>query len=150
MPGMKGRTGGSNKLSVEQHVIRGTFRPSRHGSDGQAPAGPAPRPGVVSDWRPRIAERGALGPRSRDLLEATLRLYRLDEVEGRAALLALRSLSMVEAMEAEVTAWTFEKLTVDGSGQEHRESKAHPLLPAIARERRLFISQWAALRLGRP
>lgn len=109
---------------------------------------PIPAP----DWQPTKAERQALGPQARLLLDSLLRLYRLDDVEGRAALLALRSLSMVEAMEARVAqeGWTFERVTVDGAGVEHREEKPHPLLPAIARERRLFISQWAALRLGRP
>lgn len=147
MPGTVG-SGGRNRLSVEQHVFRGTFKPSRHGR--QTPPAPAPRPGVSSDWQPSPADLEALRPQARLLLEATLRLYRLDACEGQQALLALRSLTHVEAMEAEVTAWTYEKVTIDGAGQEHREQKAHPLLPAIARERRLFLSAWTALRLGRP
>ena len=145
MPGTPGRSGGHNRLSVDQHVLRGTFKAARHG----AAAAAAARPGVM-DWRPTDAEMEALGPQSQLLLQATLRLYSLDDAEGQLCLQALKSLTWVEYMEAEVTAWTYERVTVDGAGQEHREQKPHPLLPAIARERRLFLSAWAGLRLGRP
>ena len=32
MAGRPGRSGGHNRLSVEQHILRGTFNPTRHGS----------------------------------------------------------------------------------------------------------------------
>src|SRR5688572_13593867 len=105
MPGTPA-SGGRNRRSVQQHVIRGTFRPARHGSGELGASGPALRPGVLSDWRPTAAERAELGEQAQALLDATLRLYRLDDVEGKQALLALRSLTMVESMEADVTTWT--------------------------------------------
>ena len=37
MPGMPGRSGGHNRMSAEEHELRGTFKPSRHGgNDGCA------------------------------------------------------------------------------------------------------------------
>ena len=132
---------GRRRKSLELHALHGT-KPS------YAATNLAGMP--AADWRPSADDWRHLGPQSKMLLEAVLRLYTLDESEGRQALLALRSLSHVEAMEAEVAnQWTHERITIDGSGQEHRERKAHALLPAIARERRLFLSAWTTLRLDR-
>jgi hypothetical protein len=140
---------GRHKIPVKLHEVRGTYRKSRHSKAAQVTVGPPARPGVATDWRPTPQEYDGLSPKAKQLLDAALRLYRLDEVEGQQALLALRSLTMVEAMEAEVREWTVAKHSVDGAGVEHLEEKPHPLLPAIARERRLFLSAWSALRLGR-
>jgi hypothetical protein len=96
------------------------------------------RPLPTEAWGPTDEELAALGVQSRLLLAATLSLYRLNDHEGRQALLALRSLTAVEQMECEVAR---DGLQVDGA--------AHPLLTAIARERRLYLSAWAALRLDR-
>src|SRR5262245_18626851 len=38
VPGVKGRSGGHNRLSVEEHRFRGTFRPARHGTWTPGPA----------------------------------------------------------------------------------------------------------------
>jgi len=43
MPGVKGRSGGRNKLSAGAHVIKGTFRRDRHGDDS-TPEPPKGRP----------------------------------------------------------------------------------------------------------
>jgi hypothetical protein len=48
MAGRPGRSGGHNRLSVEQHILRGTFNPTRHGSRPSAlTAGPVPRTAPV-------------------------------------------------------------------------------------------------------
>jgi hypothetical protein len=48
MAGRPGRSGGHNRLSVEQHILRGTFNPTRHGSRPSAlAAAPVPRTAPV-------------------------------------------------------------------------------------------------------
>jgi hypothetical protein len=89
-------------------------------------------------------------PQSRELLTVTLREYVLNEVEGGIAMQALRALTLAERAEQEVQAsLTVERVTIDGSGQEHREPRPHPLLTTVSRERRLFSALWSTLQLGR-
>lgn len=127
---------GRPRKPLAQHHLAGTWRVSRHGPRPLT-AGPLvlPMP-IAEDWHPTPQELAGLGDQGRRLLAATVRLYRLTELDGRQALLALRSLTLVEQMEAQVAA---EGTQVAG--------EAHPLLPAIARERRLFLSAWSTLRL---
>jgi hypothetical protein len=40
MAGVPGRSGGHNRLPVEAHILRGTFRPDRHGARLQQPSAP--------------------------------------------------------------------------------------------------------------
>lgn len=40
MSGVAGRSGGANRLSIEEHRIRGTFRADRHGQKKEVSAAP--------------------------------------------------------------------------------------------------------------
>jgi hypothetical protein len=50
VPGVKGRSGGWNRLPIEDHILRGTYRVGRHGAlapapvSPPAPSGPPPKP----------------------------------------------------------------------------------------------------------
>jgi len=46
MPGMPGRSGGSNRMTAAEHEVRGTHRPSRHGGNSTA---------VRTNWAERLA-----------------------------------------------------------------------------------------------
>lgn len=96
MAGRKGRSGGHNRLSVEEHLLRGTFNPTRHGS--RAPALiPAPNPnGIPPDLLDGITGRGAgfveecwathrgwTVPRSLLLREAGLLIDQLEAARGK-------------------------------------------------------------------
>jgi hypothetical protein len=91
-----------------------------------------------SDWRPTDADVEGLGERARDWLDATLRTYKLDDVEGRQVLAAMRVLTRVEALEVAIEA---EGVTTD-------EGAPNRLLMALAREQRQFVALWGLLRLG--
>jgi len=83
-------------------------------------------PGPVEDWQPSEADLRELTPRGRDWLHATLAVYRLNGLEGLRVMEACRVLSRVEVLESEPGMTT---------------------AAALARERRLFVSMWDALRL---
>ena len=68
MPGMPGRSGGSNRMTAAEHELRGTFKPSRHGGNSTAVRTnwaerlAAMRPDARGDgWKPGAAELAALG-----------------------------------------------------------------------------------------
>lgn len=128
---------GRPRKPLAEHLARGTYRPDRHGPRpiGNVLAMPAP----VTDWRPTNAERSELGDRARDWLDAVLNLFAIDDLEGRRLLEALRTLTRIEQLEAAVKA----------AGVADATGTPHPALAALAREGRLFQSQWAALQLGR-
>jgi hypothetical protein len=115
---------GRKPISLAVHTLRGTVRPDRHLAATAAvlrmPASSA------RDWRPTDAEIKPLSPLAQTCLHATLHLYQLDALEGQRLLEALRVLSRIEVLEATVG------MTAAG---------------ALARERRLFQSMWAALDL---
>jgi hypothetical protein len=58
MAGVAGRSGGANRVSVDDHLLRGTFRPDRHGDPRDAV--PPHRP-VASAGLRRKALRGLDG-----------------------------------------------------------------------------------------
>jgi hypothetical protein len=136
MAGRAGRSGGHNKLSLARHVAAGTYRKDRH---GPLPANVLPMPMAAQDWRPSPTEIRGLGPQAVALLEATLAAYQLSPIEGVHVLVALRALTRLEALEAE--------LARDGTVS--RDGAPSPYLAAIARERRSFEMAWAVLRLER-
>jgi len=84
MSGVAGRSGGHNRLSVEQHVFRGTFVPSRHGRR------PEPTTGPVSAADRRRTLKG-LSPAARRLAAALLETFEGWDV---AALQTLRSYAL--------------------------------------------------------
>jgi hypothetical protein len=107
---------------LSAHILAGTFRESRHGAAAAAVLS------MPSDWRPSQAQIAVLGPRARMWLDAALGLYRFDALEGERLLEALRVMTRIEVLEA-----------TDGM-----DSAA-----ALVRERKLFLSMWAALEIGR-
>jgi P27 family predicted phage terminase small subunit len=83
MAGVKGRSGGHNRLSAEEHQLRGNYRPGRHGSLAVAPARPpadvpAPVPaglsrGAQKAWRGYMADFDEWTRTDLSLLELALR-----------------------------------------------------------------------------
>jgi hypothetical protein len=57
MAGVAGRSGGHNRLSAEEHLVRGTFRPSRHLA--ALPAAPEPVSQVDRRRTPRRLDPAA-------------------------------------------------------------------------------------------
>lgn len=127
MAGTKGqRSGGRNRKPAALHVVAGTFRQDRHqDQDVIAPAGAPERPvdlsgAALEEWD-RVVR----------CLEAQRTLARVD---GIALANHCRLHALVQRLEVEVAALpslTFEKVTVDGAGTEHREPKVHPLVAQL-------------------
>ena len=129
---------GRKPKSLSLHRLQGTYRKDRHGELAAA----VPHPAYVSagsaavvlqmpassdaDWRPDDTELAALSPRSLSWLEATLRLYRLNALEGQRLLECLRVLTRIEVLEAT------EGMAAAGQVVQHRK---------------LLVSMWAALGL---
>jgi hypothetical protein len=127
---------GRPRLSVTTHLLNGTFRASRH---GPRPGNLATMPVKTADWHPLPSDLSGLGQRALDLLDVTIATYRLDEIEGRHLLMALRSFDRLDRLEQAIAA----SGVVDGN----RPSR---LLIALDREARCFTTLWtAALRVGR-
>lgn len=127
---------GRPSTPLSEHLLRGTYRPDRHGPRSNVatmPVLPAP------DWRPTAADLAELGPRARRWLDHVVTAYQLDPVEGESVLLAMRCLTRIEALEAAVAS----------SGVLRAGGEPHVLLPALSREQRVFLSLWQSLRLGK-
>jgi hypothetical protein len=75
MAGKPGRSGGHNRLSVEQHLLRGTFNPTRHAPKTQPRAG-------VPPWEPSESQLVVLGTDGRALVERYTSAFELTLVEG--------------------------------------------------------------------
>jgi len=66
MAGVKGRSGGHNKLTPAEHRMRGTFRPSRHGARAHAVGG-RPEPAAdlagsaLAEWNQVVARLETAG-----------------------------------------------------------------------------------------
>ena len=121
VPGVKGRSGGRNRKSVEQHILDGTFQASRHAGrldvilpaeDPRVPRGFKGE--ALAEWR-RMVER----------LRATKVLTAVDDgVLARYCLLHARAVRLEHALQ---TSKPFgRRVTVDGSGVEYVEEKVHP------------------------
>jgi len=74
--GRPGRSGGHNKLSPAEHLLRGTFNATRH--TALIPAGPA--------WDPTAAQLEALGDDGRAFLARLQADYALGALDGVLAL----------------------------------------------------------------
>lgn len=81
---------------------------------------------TAAEWKPSPEDVAQLGERARIWLEAVRRTFILNELEGLRLLECMRVLTQIEALES-----------VPGAAG----------VAALARERRLFLSQWAALNL---
>ena len=76
MSGRPGRSGGHNRLSLETHVLRGTFNPTRHQH--------LIEPGSVWDPAPALLE--ALGVAGRAFVARVRAAYALSVLEGELAI----------------------------------------------------------------
>ena len=77
-------------------------------------------------------------PRAKAWLATTLESFRLDATEGDRLLAALATLTRIERLE-----------TAIGQAVVDAEGAPHPAFPPLAREQRIFLSQWAAVGLPR-
>ncbi len=140
MPRGGARAGaGRKRKPMAKHWLDGTWRPDRHGPRPTGNLAVLPAPAPAGDWRPTEQDRAGLGPRACALLDAVIGKWQFDMVEGAQLMLAMRSLSRLEAMEDALA----HVGVVDPTGE------PSPLLGALAREGRLFLSLWAALQLDR-
>lgn len=73
MAGRPGRSGGANKIDPRLHVLRGTFRPERHGAALAATQPP---------WQPAEADLARLQPEGRALVDRVQAVYDLAAIEG--------------------------------------------------------------------
>ena len=77
MPGGRpGRSGGSNRIPLEAHLLRGTFRATEHAH--RMPAG--------SPWDPAPAQLEALGAAGRAFIGRVQAAYVVSALEGELAL----------------------------------------------------------------
>lgn len=135
MAGVKGRSGGHNRKTVEAHQLHGTWRRARHGVLESVPAAPvaragAPPPPTLSTeakktWRGIVAEyEGWSLP---DLLLLESALLALDEAAVFRRLIARQGLVLRDPR----------------GGQ-----RAHPLLGARRRAEAFALSTFKQLGLG--
>lgn len=94
MAGMPGRSGGHNRVSIEEHIRRGTFRPARHGGRVDPPEIPVSE----ADRRRTLA---GLSPEARRTASELLAAYSGWDAAGLATLrsyvLSLERLRRLEA-----------------------------------------------------
>lgn len=90
---------GRPALSPEQHVLRGTFRPSRHGVRPVITA-PAVVAAPSTGWQPTPADYAPLQARAKAWLAATASLYVLSPLDALRVCECLRVLSRAEELEA--------------------------------------------------
>ena len=127
MPGIKGQRGtGPRAKTVRQHQLEGTKQKCRHDGyqNADPPMGDPPKPEGLSEMA--AAEWHRMCDRMR--LAGTLAT-----TDDAALLRYVRSFELVERLEAQLATepLTFLKVTVDGSGQEHQEKKANPLVSKV-------------------
>ena len=127
MGSVKGqRSGGHNRKPRGLRVVQGTFKPSRdYGADVQAPPGEPDIPPGLSDvalaeWTRVARHLKALG---------VLSCVDAPAIENYARLSAMAS--RLEATAAALGSLCYERVTVDGAGQEHREQKLHPVVSQL-------------------
>ncbi len=97
--GKPGRSGGSNKLPLEQHIRRGTYRRDRHGP--RALATVVTMPAAPEAWTPTETGVGAAG---RALLARFMERYELSLTEGEILLEAARAVDVLAALRAQALA----------------------------------------------
>lgn len=78
MAGRVGRSGGSNKIDPSLHLMRGTYRPTRHAAALAASQG-----GAV--WSPTEAELGGLMTAGQAFVARLRECYDLSPLEGEIA-----------------------------------------------------------------
>ena len=125
MPAVRGqRSGGQNAKTVKEHKIQGTYQPSRHAGV----TNPDPPQGVPEMLAGLTDEGRAEWDRMLVDLKKNGTLY---TVHGAVLRRYCRMHQRAERINTQLNAldslW-FWKVTIDGSGQEHREPKQMPLV----------------------
>src|ERR671912_1568652 len=83
MPWGGKRTGaGRPRLSPGEHVLRGTWRPSRHGPRPATVGALAVQPMPAGDWVPDAGDLASLGTAGRVLVQRLLARYDFAPIEG--------------------------------------------------------------------
>src|SRR5918995_3164475 len=90
---------GRPRLSPATHMLRGTWRPSRHGVR-PATSSAVEMPVPTGSWRPDAADLAALGTAGRVLVEALLSRYDFAAVEGCVLLEAGHAADALAAVRA--------------------------------------------------
>jgi hypothetical protein len=80
--GGKRKGAGRPRLSPATHLLRGTWRPSRHGVRPATSAAVLAMPVPVGSWAPKPADLAALGAAGRALVAELLSRYDFGVVEG--------------------------------------------------------------------
>ena len=91
---------GRPRLSPEQHMAAGTFRPCRHGVRPPAFMPPVLTPTPQAGWQPSPEDFAPLAPRAQAWLRATATLYELSVLDALRVCECLKVLSRVEQLEA--------------------------------------------------
>ena len=89
---------GRPRLSPATHLIRGTWRPSRHGVRPSASGAALEMPVPTGVWAPDAADLEALGTAGRRLVPAVLTRYELGPVEGCVLLEAAHAADALAAV----------------------------------------------------
>ena len=129
MAGVPGRSGGANRLPVTEHLLRGTFRPDRHG--------PRP-PRQVSPW---VALEGGASPAKRFPPAA---IFRGLQGRGRAFVRALYR-EYDEIGPTDETLITLCAQLLDDAAEARAKKDTRSSREAM----RLFLSAFARLALPR-
>ena len=127
MAGAKGRSGGqrsgAGRKASEARVLGLIGRP--HVQQEQAPALPVDRPvGLEPDVEAVWTELAEHAVKARTLVPGTVSAF------TRLCKAVVRHAKMEAQIERD--GFTYLKVTIDGSGQEHTEVKAHPLISRAA------------------
>lgn len=108
MAGRPGRSGGHNRISLEAHVLRGTFNPTRHAPE--TPLGSRP-------WQPPPAALAALGAAGRAFLRRQRARYAFTPLEGEVAL----EMAVIADRLAELRATRADVKAIELDGLDKRE-----------------------------
>jgi hypothetical protein len=94
-------------MPVAEHVLRGSYRPERHGPLPENVASfPPPTPqSPLRDWTPTTTQRRALGRRGRAFLDSRLASYALTPHEGDLLLRACAALDEADLWRRRAHRW---------------------------------------------
>lgn len=138
MPGVRGRSGGRNKKSLQAHLLTGSYRPDRHGALALVP-----EPGSVAPTADRHPAPPGLSAESQALWEATLDAFEgWTPLELSLFLLALEQLDLARQCR--------ERIDAEGIvlGEKRGSRKAHPLLKVERGATMSVLALFRQLNLG--
>lgn len=98
MAGKPGRSGGRNRVPVEEHLLRGTFRPARHGARPVTDGNVVAMPPSEGSWTPEPDDLAALTESGRAFVSRMLARYDFTPIEGLLLIEAGHAVSSLEAV----------------------------------------------------